>query len=585
MAGIELGTAYINVVAASTGLGASIASDLKGTSAAAGVAGAAAGKSFGAKAAGKAKAYAAPLAKNLVGPLAAIGVASFFGDAVGNASDLAETGSKITQVFGDGADEVQAFAAGGAKALGQSKLDVLNTAAAFGTFGKAAGKTGPELADFSTGLASLSTDLASFYNTDPTEAAEAIGAALRGESEPIRKFGVLLDDATLRNKAMQMGLIKTTKDALTPQQKVLAAQAAIMDQTTDAQGDFAKTSGGLANQQRILSATFSDISAKIGGALLPVITTVVKFINEKLIPAFGWIGTKFGEVFSWIAESPLFGVIKNVISGLVDFLGPAFKGAFDFIKSIVGPAMDFIKGVIEVVTGIITLNWSQAWDGIKAVAAAVWDVIGAAAKFAWGLIKDYIIGPLKAAWDWITGVFAGIGNWISTNIWEPIKSATKAAWDLVYDYIIKPIENAIKWVKDLLEGVFKWVKEMWDKIVGVFTRKVEFAPIKMEASATINAPGGSGVAVLNPGGYTPVWGGQRAKGGVFNPRPGGHLIQIAEGGQQEIAAPTDLLRSVFRAELAGSQGRGDMHVVINGVPDAEGVKRAMQDLLFELRTA
>ena len=198
MAPVELGTAYINIISSSNNLGRSIAADLKGTEAAAGLAGAAAGKSFGSKAADKAKGYAAPLAKNLVGPLAAVGVASFFGDAVGNASDLAETGSKIRQVFGDGAADVQAFAAGGAKALGQSRLEALNAAAGFGTFGKAAGLQGKELAGFSTELATLATDMGSFFNADrrrpPRRSLQGCGASLSrcvssGFSSTMRRCG------------------------------------------------------------------------------------------------------------------------------------------------------------------------------------------------------------------------------------------------------------------------------------------------------------------------------------------------------------------------------------------------------------
>jgi hypothetical protein len=58
----------------------------------------------------------------------------------------------------------------------------------------------------------------------PPEAHAAIGAALRGESEPIRNYGVLLDDATMRQKAFELGLTSSTKNALLPQTKVLAVQ-------------------------------------------------------------------------------------------------------------------------------------------------------------------------------------------------------------------------------------------------------------------------------------------------------------------------------------------------------------------------
>ena len=98
----------------------------------------------------------------------------------------------------------------------------------------------------------------------PKETLEALRSGLSGEAEPMRAYGVLLDDASMRTQALKMGLISTTKEALTPQQKVLAAQAQIFKQTSDAQGDFTRTSGGLANQQRILQASFGDLSAQIG---------------------------------------------------------------------------------------------------------------------------------------------------------------------------------------------------------------------------------------------------------------------------------------------------------------------------------
>ena len=216
------------------------------------------------------------------GVSAAIG---FIGDSIGAATDINETISKVGVLFGDAAGEIEAFAATAATGLGQSRQQAMDAAATFATFGKGAGLSGSALADFSTDLTVLASDMASFSNTSPEQAIEAIGAALRGESEPIRAYGVLLDDATLRQKALELGITSTTKDALTPQQKVLAAQAAIFDQTSAAQGDFARTSGGLANQQRILGAQVENLKAKIGQGLLPVVQKLATWANTKLIPA------------------------------------------------------------------------------------------------------------------------------------------------------------------------------------------------------------------------------------------------------------------------------------------------------------
>ena len=198
------------------------------------------------------------------------------------ASDLNETVAYGEQVFGSAFGAISKFADGAANKLGQSRRQAIGGATDFATFGKAAGLAGDDLVGFSTGLVQLASDLASAKNTKPEEAITAISAALRGESEPIRNYGVLLDDATLRQEAFALGITKTTKDALTPQQKVLAAQSAIFKQTTDAQGDFARTSDSAANAQRVAAAEWENAQAKLGQGLTPVIATAAKTLTTFL---------------------------------------------------------------------------------------------------------------------------------------------------------------------------------------------------------------------------------------------------------------------------------------------------------------
>ena len=205
-------------------------------------------------------------------------VKSVIGPAIAAASNMEESLSKVNVVFGRGAREVEKFANSAAKNLGQSKQSVLEAAGVFGTFGKAAGLAGQDLALFSNDFTTLATDLASFNNTTPEEAVQAIGAALRGEAEPLRRFGVLLNDATLKQEALTLG-IYDGKGALTAQQKILAAQSAIYKQTGDAQGDFMRTSDGLANSTRTLSATFKDLQAKFGAAFIEQAKTATANVN------------------------------------------------------------------------------------------------------------------------------------------------------------------------------------------------------------------------------------------------------------------------------------------------------------------
>jgi hypothetical protein len=232
---------------------------------------------------------------------AAIGTfTSVISPAIRAASDFQEATSKVNVVFGRASKSIKDFADNAARNLGQSKQSVLDAAGTFGTFGKAAGLAGEDLAGFTTDFVTLSTDLASFNNTSPEEAVLAIGAALRGESEPLRRYGVLLNDAVLKQEAMTLG-IYDGKGALTAQQKVLAAQAAIYKQTNDAQGDFMRTSDGLANSQRTLKAVFDDAKVALGQAFLKQAETATQnilFLSqalEKIPTPTGQANTKLKE--------------------------------------------------------------------------------------------------------------------------------------------------------------------------------------------------------------------------------------------------------------------------------------------------
>jgi hypothetical protein len=269
-------------------------------------------------------------AKTVAGAVGTLSVAfatvkSVVGPAITAASNMEESLSKVNVIFGKGADEVEKFASTAARQLGQSKQSVLDAAGAFGTFGKAAGLSGEDLAVFSNDFTTLATDLASFNNTTPEEAVQAIGAALRGEAEPLRRFGVLLNDATLRQEALTLG-IYDGKGALTAQQKILAAQSAIYKQTNDAQGDFLRTSDGLANSQRTLKAEFANLQVELGKKLLPQ----MKEFTYALLNISDWVRRNprtfgiIGDGISFIGEKLLFATSPLLrFGGLLKGLGGA----------------------------------------------------------------------------------------------------------------------------------------------------------------------------------------------------------------------------------------------------------------------
>ena len=276
--------------------------------------------------------------------------------AIQAASDLQENTSKIKVIFGDAGKAVTDFAKTAARDIGQSQNQVLAAAGIFGTFGKAAGLAGDQLGTFTTDFLTLSADLASFNNTTPDEAINAIGSALRGEAEPLRKFGVLLNDATLKAAALELG-IYSGSGALTAQQKILAAQKVIYEQTGDAQGDFERTSDGLANQQRILSAQFENVKTKIGEALLPVFQTFVTFLNDNVLPAIDRVVTAFGE--------------KGLVGGLQEAVfetgdaGKKLVKAFKFIAVNAARMANVVYKSVQVLIAQFQLLTGKPLDAIK----------------------------------------------------------------------------------------------------------------------------------------------------------------------------------------------------------------------------
>lgn len=210
-------------------------------------------------------------------PLVALGKVAF--DA---ASGLNEQISKTNVVFGKSADSVQAWSKTTIDALGLSRRHALE---AVGTFGNlfVGMKLGEKpAADMSKKLVALASDLASFNDVPIEEALLALRSGLVGETEPLRKFAVNLNDAALRQKALELGLVKTTKEVLPPAIKAQASYALILEQTKTAQGDYARTSGSAANQARTLKERFDEASATIGQQLLPVGIKLIGFASDLL---------------------------------------------------------------------------------------------------------------------------------------------------------------------------------------------------------------------------------------------------------------------------------------------------------------
>lgn len=196
------------------------------------------------------------------------------GAAMKMASSANEAANKVKVVFGESAKVVTEFAEKSATSFGMSGGEANKAAGTFGNLFNAIGLGTKPAADMSVSLLKLAADLASFNDIPIEEALEKLRAGLVGEAEPMRALGVLINEAAVETKALAMGL-EQVDGKFTESAKVQARYALIMEQTKTAQGDFARTSGDLANATRGLEAEFKQLGEELGKELLPLAKDVV----------------------------------------------------------------------------------------------------------------------------------------------------------------------------------------------------------------------------------------------------------------------------------------------------------------------
>lgn len=289
------------------------------------------------KVAGRARAVGRKLTIGIALPLAALA-----GSFLAAASTLEESQSKVQVVFGRSAQAMEKWAATASSALGQSRQQALEAAGTFGNLFVALKLPEAQAAKMSRRIVELASDLASFNNVSTDDALLALRSGLVGETEPLRRFGVNLNEATLRTKALELGLIKNVKQGLTPAQKAQAAYAIILEQTRKAQGDFARTSDGVANRTRIVRAQFADAAATLGTQLLPVAKQVLGWASEML--------QKFGRL------SPETQRFVLIAAGAAIALGPTVSVVGNLARAVtgLGKALTFLSAhpLIAVATAI-----------------------------------------------------------------------------------------------------------------------------------------------------------------------------------------------------------------------------------------
>lgn len=216
------------------------------------------------------KTIGASLTLGITAPVLAAGAASFK-----MASDYEESLNKVRVAFGESAGSVEEFAKTTIDSIGLAEGSALEMASLFGDMATSMGLTRPAAAEMSKSLVSLAGDLASFKNIDIKEAQTALAGVFTGETESLKRLGVVMTETNVQAYALTQGITKKLQ-AMTQAEKTSLRYAYVMSVTKNAQGDFARTAGGAANQMRTFQESLKQLGSQIGSVLLPIITPLIK---------------------------------------------------------------------------------------------------------------------------------------------------------------------------------------------------------------------------------------------------------------------------------------------------------------------
>jgi len=209
-------------------------------------------------------------------PLLAAGTAS-----VMMASDFNESMNKVDVAFASSSQAVKDFAKTSLTSFGIAEGTALDMAALFGDMATSMGLGVGEASKLSTSLVGLAGDLSSFKNINIKEATTALNGIFTGETESLKRLGVIMTETNLKTYALSQGMTKQY-DTMSQAEKVMLRYNYVMANTKNAQGDFARTNEGAANQMRMFGEGVKQLSAQFGQVMLPAVTSIVSSLNSMI---------------------------------------------------------------------------------------------------------------------------------------------------------------------------------------------------------------------------------------------------------------------------------------------------------------
>lgn len=263
-------------------------------------------------------------------------------ESIESASDLTEVQNVVDVTFGKYAGLVEKMSETSITDFGMSELTTKEISSRFQAVGTAMGFTQGKMADMSIELTKLTADMASFYNVEQKDVAEDLESVFTGQTRPLRQYGLDLTEATLKEWAMKNGLDSNIK-SMSQAEKTMLRYQYVMANTSNAQGDFARTADTWANQTRILKQNIEALGIAIGKNFINFLKPVVSALNvvmSKLREFAKVVSDSLGVIFGWKYEDSSGGLAtdfedaEDSAGGIADATGDAAKNASKIQKAL-----------------------------------------------------------------------------------------------------------------------------------------------------------------------------------------------------------------------------------------------------------
>ena len=241
-----------------------------------------------------------------------------FRKAMDISSDLTEVQNVVDVTFGNMKKTMEDFAKVSLSQYGMSALTAKDIASRYQAMGVAMGFSQKKMSGMSIELTKLAADMASFYNVEQKDVAKSLEAVFTGQTMPLRKYGIDLTQATLKQWALNNGLNANIK-SMSAAEKMWLRYQYVMANSQQVMGDFARTSDSWHNQLVLLSGAFQTLGSIVGGSLINAFKPFIRALNSVMLKVIQFaevVSNALGAIFGWKYESG--GGISNDFSDAAD---------------------------------------------------------------------------------------------------------------------------------------------------------------------------------------------------------------------------------------------------------------------------